>query len=82
MKKGQIPNTQKLKLESEKAQWLMLNRGLINHLDCTAIVHRLGQTKVRIKLRLIRILKPEDYQRKSNIECGGAPEEIEGELNG
>lgn len=80
MKKGKLPITEKIELQSTKDQWLMLNRKIINYLDCTALVQRNMDSRVRIKLRLVNIFKPSDYGQNAIVECTGAHKEIQGGL--
>lgn len=71
MAKIKLPITEKLKLESEEAQWRMLARGLINALPTTALIEIEPNRTIRIKLVIKRAIPPESMGGKTKTFCKG-----------
>jgi len=63
--KGKIPVTSMITLESEKAQWQILIKGLISELKTTALIEIDSTKKVRINLIITRIIPPKYLRHKT-----------------
>lgn len=65
--KGQIPETEKIILESGEDQWRLLVKGLINTLKTTALVTLEKELKqVRLNLVITDIFPPEFFKHRKN----------------
>lgn len=72
-KRGKIPATSSLVLESDESQWRMLAGGLINDLKTTALVELMDKPVkvVRIRLLIENIIPPEMTHSEFKSYCEG-----------
>lgn len=62
MRKGSLPSTAFIILESNQDQWELLRRGLINEVTCSGVIERGEENKARVKLHITSVLAPGEYK--------------------
>lgn len=58
MKKGNIPLSEKIVLESNSDQWILLKKGLVSKVESSGIIQVSKEKKIRINLTIVKIIIP------------------------
>ena len=77
-KSGQLPLTGEITLEGDNTLWKLFDDGVLKELEITGIIQKPVTGKVRVRIRILEVVRPESKRIESSFQHEGTFEHNEG----